>query len=190
MTEPTVPDYSGESDIPPPDSGLKRLNSLVLRMAQLQIEEMDAETKLEAVKAELKQYRESLIPELMVELGVSSMSTAGGIPVEMVKEVRAGFPKDSAKQQQVFRYLKDHGDDGLIKREFTIAYGRDSIEWAEKFAIQLESLGVGEHAEVREAWNIHHQTLLAYVKKQLEANQPIPFEPFGIHVQKIARIKK
>ncbi len=188
---PVAPDYSGEDSPGEDESAAKRLTGLVLKMAQLEIEEGDLEYRLKETQKELRQYRENLVPELMAELGSTLFRTAlGGIEVEMKEELRASFPKEASRQAQVFAYLKETGNDGMIKREITVQYGRDSVEWAEQLVQKLEEWEVGKHATVQQEWNIHHQTLLAFLRGQLRDGKNVPMEMFSAFVQKYAKIKR
>lgn len=191
MSEPVAPDYSGEDSPGEDENAAKRLTALVLKMAQLELEEGDLEYKLKETQKELRQYRENLVPELMSELGSTLFRTAlGGIEVEMKEELRASMPKETARQAQVFAYLKETGNDGMIKREITVQYGRDSVEWAEQLVQKLEEWEVGKHATVQQAWNVHHQTLLAFLRGQLKDGKNVPMEMFSAFVQKYAKIKR
>lgn len=183
-----VPDYSGEA-APVAQDSMKRLTRLVIEMGQLEIQKQEMETKLESVNKELREYQENLVPALMGEIGLSQVKTQAGIVVELREEVRASFPKDDQKRATAFAYLEREGDDGIVKRQFTIRYGRDSIEWANKFHEELQKLGVAEHATIDEDWSIHHQTLLSYLRQKLKEGSNVPLEAFGAFVQSFARIK-
>lgn len=184
-----VPDYSDDS--PPPDEdSMRRLTRLVLEMGQLEMREHDLTQELESVQKQLKSYQENLVPSLMAEIGIKTLETKSGIVVELRDEVRASFPKDEEKRQRAFAYLEQTGDDGLIKREFSVRYGRDSIAWAKQFAQWLEETGVKEHATVEEDWSINHQTLLAYLRRQLRDGADVPLDAFGSFVQSFAKIKR
>lgn len=185
----TVPDYSGEEKTSSEDT-MKRLTRLVLEMGQIELEIEDIEEKLKEKQKHLREYQENLIPALMSEVGTDLYRTKSGITVELKDEVRASFPKDEQKRSKAFRYLEESGDDGIIKRQFVIQYGRDSVEWANKLHDELEKLGVSEHATVSEDWSINHQTLLAYLRGKLREGQNVPLEAFGAFVQSFAKIKR
>ncbi len=186
-----VPDYSGE--VAPPSHGsevVKRLSALVVQMAQLELAELDLEEQLKQTKKDLKQYRDNLIPEIMAEIGVPAITTAGGITIEVEDKLHASFPKDEGKQAIAFAWLKESGNDGMIKREITVRYGRDSVKWAEELMQKMEEWQIGEHATVDQEWNIHHQTLLAFLRNELKDGHPVPLEVFGAYVQRQAKIKR
>lgn len=187
--EDRVPDYSGEA-APTNEDSMKRLTRLVLQMGQLVVQQEELEEELEEVQKQLREYQENLIPTLMAEVGTDLFRTKGGITVELKEEVRASFPKDEQKRARAFKYLEEQGEDGLIKRQFIIRYGRDSVEWANKFHDELKKLGVEEHATVDEDWSIHHQTLLAFLRSQLKSGANVPLADFGAFVQSFAKIKR
>jgi len=186
---PSVPDYTDEPQ-PASEDLMKRLNRLVVEMGKIEIEKEELEEKLEVLQKQLRSYQEDLIPAVMAEVGTDLYRTKGGITVELKEEVRASFPKDESKRERAFKYLEENGDDGLIKRAFEIRYGRDSIEWADKFRQMLRDAGVEEHAAVAEDWSINHQTLLAYLRGKLREGANVPLGDFGAFVQSFARIKR
>lgn len=188
MSNGEVPDYSEETQEAKPDA-MKRLSQLAAKMGQLTLEEMDLEEKLKDVQNELKTYQENLVPEIMAEIGMREITTLGGMKIELREEVRASLPKDPERRSAAFAYLKDTGNDGLITREFVINYGRDSTEWAEEFAKKLEELNVGEHAVVKQEETINHQSMCAFLRRELKDGTNVPLEAFGAFVQKFAKIK-
>lgn len=187
--ETVVPDYSGEKVAPSEDS-MKRLNRLVIEMGQLELQKEELEEQLEKINKQIREYSENLIPTLMTEVGIDLYRTKGGITVELKEEVRASFPKDESKRARAFRFLEETGDDGIIKRQFTIQYGRDSIQWANQLHDELKRLKVEEHATVSEDWSIHHQTLLSYLRSKLKEGANVPMDAFGAFVQSYAKIKR
>lgn len=64
------------------------------------------------------------------------------------------------KEKEAFSWLKDHGFSSLIKTKV------------------IESTGV------------HHQTLKAFVKEQMEMGNEVPQELFGVFVKQVTKITK
>ena len=185
-----VPDYSDEPDAPVSDDAMKRLTTLVVKMSQLELREMELEADLKECKKELRQYEDNLIPELMQEMGTSMVRTAAGTTVEVKEDVRASFPKDEGRQATAFRWLRESGNDGIIKREITVRYGRDSTEWADALMRKMEEWGVAAHGVVEQEWSIHHQTLLSFIRTELKEGRDVPLEAFGAFVARTAKIKR
>lgn len=183
-----VPDYSGEQTAPSGDS-MKRLTRLVVEMGSLEIRKLELQSQISKLESELKQYQENLVPTLMNDVGQTYVRTKSGIEVELKEDVVASFPKDERKRAIAFRYLEDEGDDGIIKRQFVISYGRDSIKWANELAEKLREWGVEKHATIQEDWSIHHQSLLAYLREKLRQGANVPLDAFGAFVRSFAKIK-
>jgi hypothetical protein len=184
-----VPDYSDDIVIPD-QNAIQRLGKMVAEMAQLVLQEEELEDKLKKVQSELKQYQEQLIPELMTELDMVDLTTKGGIRVEMREEVRASFPKDPERRELAFSWLRSTGNEGLVKHEFKIRYGRDSAREVAKLQKLLEEFEIGKTATVEQDQTIHHQTLVAFLKRELKEGHDVPLESFGAFVQKFAKIKR
>jgi hypothetical protein len=182
-----TPDYRDEN-AEPSQTLAQRLGKLALVMGQLELRREELEAELKQIDGQLRQYREQLVPEVMQEMGLAQAVTAGGIKIELREEVRASFPKDEEKRSRAFAWLEQTGDDGIIKREFSVRYGRDATEWATSFRNMLRDAGVDEHAAVSEDWSINHQTMLAYLRQQLRDGRSVPLEDFGAYVQSFAKI--
>jgi hypothetical protein len=180
-----VPDYSDEVQAPSPDA-IKKLGQLAAKMGQLMLEKEDLESKVKGVAEELKIYAENLVPELMAEIGLTEIKTKGGLVVELREEVRAALPKDEGKRSVAFQYLKDTGNDGLLTNEFVVNCGRDP-EVTAQVAQVLTS--VPEGTTVEQSTTLNHQSMLAFLRRELKEGKPVPLEAFGAFVQKFAKIK-
>ena len=184
-----VPDYTDEEE-PRDQNAVNRLNTLILEMAKVELEAEQLEEQLKECKKHLSVYRENLVPELMSELGMSELTTVGGIKVKMTTELRGSLPKDEAKRAVAFEYLKNTGNDGLIKNEFKITYGRDGAKLADALESTLKSLNIEEHATVLRNETVNHQTMLAFLRRELAAGAPVPLDAFGTFEQRFAKIKR
>ena len=179
-----------ENNVEPSDEAIRRLGGLIAQMGQLEIEIEDIEADVKTKKEKLRLYKEKIVPELMTELGMKGFTTNAGIQVMVEDELRVSFPKDPEKRRAAFDFLKATGNDGIVKREFKIQYGRDSTEWAEKFALALEEMDIREHAEVQQEDTIHYQTLKKFINDLSKAGIEVPLESFGAFFQTTAKIKR
>lgn len=183
-----IPDYSGEKPSIPADRAQK-LTMLIVEMAKLETMKIKLAAQLDQIDKELANYKTNLVPTLMMEIGQSLARTLGGIEVELKDIVVATFPQNEEKRARAFKFLEENGDDGIVKREFRIKYGRNSVEFAEKLAKLLREHEVEKHATIDVDWTIHHQTLLAYLRRKIEEGANVPLDAFGAFTQTVARIK-
>lgn len=183
-----TPDYSGEEEEASPEQ-MKQLHSLVEQLETAEREADDLEEQLKAKKKWVQQLAENDIPELMQSIGVKDLTTLNGLKVELKEDVRASFfTKNPEKRGPAFEWLHEHGHDGLIKNVVSAQFGKDQAEVAEAFVAYCKAFD--RPVDVAQKQDIHHQTLLAFLREQLEMGTGVPLEKFGAIVQKFARIKR
>lgn len=188
----SVPDYGDYADEQPSVSSdvLKRFGKLAAKMAMLELDVEDLEKQIVDKKHELAKYSGDILVEMMSEMGMKDVTTLGGLRVALHTDIRASFPKDVAKQEIAFAWLRKTGDEGLIKSEFTVHFPRDSTQRVEEFEKLLDDNKVADHAVVETGKTIHNQSLLKYLREQTEAGAEIPLEAFGAFLQRVAKIKR
>jgi vacuolar-type H+-ATPase subunit I/STV1 len=189
MSEGRIPDYSAEEVAPNLDA-IKRLGQLAAKQGMLELQIEDLEEQLKALKKEHTEYAEKLVPALMQEIGMSRIKTMGGLDVELQENVRASIPQDAEKRERAFSYLHDTGNDGIIKREITVRYGREDGKFADDLLRALEDMGIKEHATVEHEWTIHNSTLVSFLKNELKEGKNVPMDAFGAFVQRQAKLKR
>lgn len=180
-----IPDYSGE-ETPRDEATLDKLHRLVGEQAKLELQLLEKEEELGKIKKRVELYREKLVPEVMEKLGLDDLRTKTGLKVALRKEIRVSLPQDEVRRARAFDYLRETGNDGIIKREITINYGRDSNAFADELLQKLEEMGVSLHGTVEHEWNINPQTLKKFVRDSLQDGAEIPLEDFGAFVQTFA----
>lgn len=159
-------------------------------VAELAARQREAEQYVEQCQKELKRAQEQLrdiaegeLPNLMDELGLSEFKTTDGTKIIVSEKIRAGISKDRAPAAMA--WLRQHGHSRLIKHTVSVEFDKDEDERAQQL---LEELQLGEfEAEDRQV--VHPQTLQAFVRQKLEAGEDVPLELFGVHRQRITKIK-
>lgn len=185
--EPPAYDYTGHEELPAPDQ-LAQLHRLVDQLEQRE-REVDRLTELLKVQAEAaRKLREGDVPDLMQAMGMKDFTSTSGLRVQLRQEVRASLPKDPAKREQAFAWLKAHKHDGLIKRSFVIKFGKDEEAWATKFEADLRKRK--KPVNVLRVDDIHNQTLCAFLREQIREGTGIPLPAFGAFIQKFAKIER
>ena len=188
MKDPSEPDYSGEQTENDPNI-LHQLHQLVLTMMELKIEDERLEEELKTATKQRREYEENLIPALMTENGIDDI-TIGGFKLKLVNIIRASFPRDPEKREQALSWLKETGNDGIVKQEFKINYGRGDALWAESFVRLLKQERIADHAIVGQNTTIHPSTLKSFLGEQLRLGVEVPMASFGAFEQQFAKISK
>lgn len=163
------------------ENALAELSRLADEQAQAAAQVADLEAQLDKARDRFRDISERIIPEKMDELGMEEFKTRTGLKIKIKEAIRASIPK--ARQGEAFRWLRDNGYAGLIKRNVAIKFGKGEDETAEELAKQLS-----EKFEVEDNTSVHPSTLKAFVNEQLSNGVEIPMELFGVHRQRVSVI--
>ena len=167
---------------------LTRLNKLARLQANQEKTVNDCMKTLAAAQASLKETSEKLIPEVMGEMGLLETKTSEGIEVELKEKLRASISQGDMQQQaKAFKWLNDNGHGHLIKRMFTIAFGKNDEKWANKFEGDLKKRKKPVPVERKES--VHSGTLAAFLTEQLKKGVEVPLDIFNGFVQNFSKVK-
>ncbi len=144
------------------------------------------QARVATIEAELKMARESArvtqevdLPQALLDVGMRSFVLKNGFAVDVVTTKHAGISQ--ANQPAAFAYLKETGNDDIIKRDVTITFGRGE----EELAVQALELLRGTFAanKIVEKAGVHSQTLGAFVREQLRDGAALPEDIFGVYTR-------
>ena len=136
----------------------------------------DLEKLLKTEQEEARRLSEEVIPTLMQQAGVSSIKLEDGSSVTVSPYYYAKIPED--KKIEAFKWLRDNNHGDLIKNNVSVSFGKGEDSDAVKLKAELEKKGL----VVDQKQDIHWQTLRGFVREQMEKNQNIPSEMFGLYV--------
>lgn len=152
----------------------------VVRMAELMVEqarEVERLTReLSEAKAALRRTETEDLPEMMRELGLSSVKLADGSTIEVSEDVECYISEE--RRAAAHAWLLEQGFGGLIKTQVITAFDRGEVEQALAYAQQATQAWPEHPAELKDT--VHPSTLKAFVKEQLAAGNTIPFDLFGV----------
>lgn len=167
----------------PTDEALSGVGALAEKQLELEARIKKGEDFLKELKAEHRRISESELPTLMAEYSLTGLTLADGSKLAIQSYVSASIPKDRVHEAHQWLTEQGHGD--LIKHTVSVSLGREPEE-AERAVSALREQGfdpVDNEA-------VHHSTLKAFVKEQVEAGRPIPLELFGAYLGQKTTIKK
>jgi hypothetical protein len=153
--------------------------------AQVAIEKCiaDLEKKLKYNNEQLRVLSTETLPNMMAEVGMSSFTLSDGQQIGIAEKYYAKLPEDT---YQAFTWLRAKGMDGVIKTQVVIDFGKGDDD--EMQAI-LDILAENKVNPVVKS-TIHHMTLKALVKEQVEKGNDIPLDAFGAGSFRQSVIKK
>lgn len=153
-----------------PEDKLDRLRSLISRARDVTAEISDLETRLDEKNSELFNITNTIIPDLMDEVGVPMMElkpkgNLPGVSVKTVPLISAGIAQSwpAEKRAEAFGWLENNGHGDLIKTEITVSMPREK----RLDAVQLAQRLKGEGLDVAVKNSVHTATLTKWFKEML-----------------------
>ncbi len=163
---------------------LSQLSNLALEQKGLELELARKEAEVKETKVQLRRMSEDTIPDIMEEAGVEEFTTTAGIKITIKDKWRAKIPK--ASEEKAFAWLEENGFERLIKREFHILFNKEEDKWADKF--ERDCAQRKKPLRLDRKKNVHHSTLAAFVKEQVDEGEAIPLDLFGAFRQRYSNI--
>jgi len=176
-------DYSDLKTGPSEDS-MTRLSALVEQLSAAEIKTTNAKSALDLAKRAEDEIAEKLIPELMDEIGLETVTTTSGLKVKVKVTPRTSIKKEN--KGAAYKWLEDHGDGGIIKRSIGVAFTIEQQEEAKKLASSLR----GAFENVSEDMKVEPSTLKAHITRLVAQGENVPLELFGYFEQRRARVSR
>jgi len=130
------------------------------------------EKTLKVRNEELRKLSQETLPNMMAEIGLSSFKLADGTEIAIADKYYAKLPEDN---YAAFTWLREQGMDGIIKTQVTLDFGKGDDAQVQRVQEVLQELGLIPTVKS----TVHHMTLKALVKEQVEKGTPIPLDAFG-----------
>jgi hypothetical protein len=150
----------------------------VSALAQRQVKQEQALEKAEALlakaKEDLKYTTEVLLPNAMVELGLSEIRLETGEFIQVERKITASISENHFSDAK--DWLVAHNLDGIIKHAVSLSFSKGEGAKAEKALTVLVEAGFTP----QDKESIHYQTLNATVREQLGKGVDMPADIFGI----------
>lgn len=156
-------------------SDLQRAVQLAELLLQLRKNVERIKGELDAAEKDMRRVEQEDLPDLMQELGLETFKLKTGEMVEVKPEVDCSITEE--KRRTAHEWLTANGFGGLIKTEVVVTFGRGEHDDAEGFAKEVAEQGKQPAVVER----VHPSTLKSFVKEQMAAGKPVPFDLFGVH---------
>lgn len=176
-------DYSQFQE-PAQGGDMARLQALARAQVDAEALVLKCEEDLKKAQKLLADIAEGQLPELMDKLRLTEFKTDDGLPIKILDKIRASIPK--AREREAFKWLRDHNNGKLIKRKVSIPFAVGEDKEADKLLKAIAELKLPVEVEDRE--EVHNQTLVAFVKRQLESGAAIPLDVFGVFRQRVSKV--
>lgn len=151
-------------------TSLEAVAKVARQLIAAEQEVIKAEEALAVANKELNRLEVEVLPQLMAEAGnLTSIKTSDGFVVEVKPIYKASLPaKDPVKRAKALAWLRKYAPD-LVKHEVSIGFTKGEGKLAEQAVSVLKQAGF---ENVVDEETVHHATLTAYVKEQIENAEP------------------
>lgn len=166
-------------------SELQRVVELANLLVKERMNVASLKVDLEDAERNVRRLEQEDIPELMREIGITSFKLQDGSSVDVVEDITCGITE--ARRDVAHRWLIDNGFGGLIKTEVVVEFGRGEQDAATELR---NKLGQFTDRQPHVSEKVHPQTLKSFLKEQLAAGSPVPFETFGLNAFNKVKITK
>jgi hypothetical protein len=166
----------------PSDDELKTVGELANEQLRLEKSLAEQELLLKELKEQLTQVREFSLPAALEAFGMTSVTLRDGSKINIKQDVYAGITEEN--REAAFEWLEATDNEGLIKNEVKLPFGKGQDAEAKKLTELLSSQGYS----FINSRTVHPQTLKAFIRKQLEDGLPVPMDIFSVHVKNVAVI--
>jgi hypothetical protein len=185
----TQPDWQAiKSDVEAGGSAtndqVMELGALIRRQVELEDRIASLNVAIETQSEELKKLQETIIPEVMLGLGIESFTVTGGFVVSMAKFYNAKIPEE--RKREALEWLRKNGHDDIVKNQVVVAFGKGEDAMALKLLQDL----LKKKFECNHIEGVHPQTLKAFVKEQVESKIELPQDLFGIYIGNRSKVTR
>ena len=141
----------------------------------------ELEDKLKAKKAEADDISSRVIPELLLEQGLSD-----GSKVSVKKEFRATLKKDELARESAYQWLRDQKLGDIIKNNVFVTFGKGEDDKAKQLLNLAAENGFTPQQKSDVAWN----TLTALYEERVKAGLDMPSDVFNLWIKDKTKISR
>ena len=145
-----------------------------------------AEEHVENLKKMADDISSRVIPELLAEQGLSSLKLADGSSVTVKREYRCTLPKEEARREAAYNWLRDNGLGDIIKNNVSVTFGRGEDNKAQQLLDLAVSNGFEPNQKSDVAWN----TLTALFQERVESGLDMPSDVFSTWIKDTTKITR
>lgn len=165
---------------------LGEVGRLGMKMIRLQSDIDVLEETLKARNKELRDVSETLIPDCLLECGITSFELASGEKLILQTYYSAKIPEGG--EQVAFNWLEKNEEDAIIKSQVSLDFGKGDAERAAE--VRIVTFLENNNYIFNQKRGVHASTLKAFVKNKIESGEDLPQEMFGVYIGQRTKIKR
>ena len=166
------------------DDGIQSISVLAETQVDLEKQIEDKENEMKVLKEKHRRISQDLLPEALLEAGVSEFKLKDGTKVSTLTYYSARITPDD--REEAFNWLRENDFADLIKNTVSVSFGRDEDDAAKELLDELSSNGMNT---TQKEW-VEPMTLKAFVREQVEKGADLPLETFNVYIGQKSKITK
>jgi hypothetical protein len=188
MNEQEILDTIAAEPIPPKRTDVTDIRKKAVELRDFYLQKTDLENQLKEIGAKIQHVERHELIDMFDAAGISSISVdADGNHPPFVAErstVYGGKIPDE-KRMEALQWFDQSGHGDLVKSVITIQFGMH--EHQER--LRVMKLLAENNIQYYTNESVHHMTLKAFIKNQLQKNKVIPMDLLGGYVFDEVKIK-
>ena len=164
---------------------LSEITAQGTRLVELRKEFSELLLKADALKDQITVLEENVLPAMMMDAGVSELVLNDGTKMAIVTEYYGKI--DEVNQTAAFAFLRQTGNEALIKNIFDISFPREDNDAANDLAAFLEERGAGTWSRKK---TVHPKTLNSFVKELALKDPNTPLSQEAVDALKVSIVNK
>lgn len=184
------------------DNKLSVISTLANKQLTLAARVKDLEERLKQAKQELERVENYELPNALIEIGMREFKLTDGTEVSTKKVYAASIKVEN--RDEAYGWMIDNGHEALIKTVVGVDVGKGEYEFAQELKQVIAEFVASKEKQVEPVieQSVHWQTLRAFVKEQIEAEERaindgkvvppeevLPRELLGVHIFEKATVK-
>jgi hypothetical protein len=152
------------------------------------LKKLDLEDQLKRTNYDIKKIERDELPEMFTKAGVSSVTVeaSGNHPAFVAERETVYTAKiPDEKRQDAFEWFEQQGHGDLVKSVINIIFGMQEHEER----LRVMEILAKNNVEYYTNESVHHQTLKAFVKREILKGHIIPMDLLGVYVFDEVKIK-
>ncbi len=179
-----------DANQPVSEDKLERVRDEIKKLRELEFENAGMSERIKQNSEKIQTLKNKTLVDLFDNVGITNLGIApdGNLPqydIVLDDYFHANIPAEN--QERAYKWMKDTGNEDLIKTSFTIEFGLGEDKDAVKFEKLLDKNSIAYSKKQGVPWN----TLTAFVKEQFKVKKkPLTAKVLGMLGATVGRVAK
>lgn len=182
MEQDLMSEMAEDAQAIPESQRLEEIAKLAQEQIKLEAGVAKAEEDLKIAKENLREVSERKLPEAMTAVHMKEFKLTDGTKITVKPYYTAKV--DDENREEAHTWLIDNGHQDLIKHQINVPLGKGEDHIARVLTEWLKENGI----TYTDKEGVHWQTLIAFIKEQIENGRDLPLDLFRVFIGQKAKV--